>query len=163
MHRLPFSIAALLIMAITGAACSRGADEARDPSQRSSSDGDSVTVAGCLTANPNGNMVLTADADEAVGTAARAGSGTRETYTYQLVGGQNLQQHVGKRVQITGTLKDSDEEVELESKNRTESPSSVPRSDEKARVDSKEEIDVQIRQLQVTTVRPLAATCDLIQ
>jgi hypothetical protein len=160
MHRLPISILGILTLTLAGTACSHGTGESQRTGQAAK--GEPVTVTGCLTAGPNGTMVLTADPDEVVATAQRAASGARETFTYQLVGGQNLQEHVGKRVEVTGKLNErAGDEVELQSKSTTEREPKREGKDTEAQVESKEQIDLEVRDLQVEMVRPAAGTCDL--
>jgi hypothetical protein len=120
---------------------------------------DTVTVTGCLTAGPSAkSLVLTAEADPVNTTTART-AGTMPTFTYTLIGGENLQQHIGRQVSVTGRLDKKKDRVELESKNVDEQPRS-DRPDQTTRVDSKQKVDVRIQQLHVISVAPVGQPCD---
>ena len=83
---------------------------------------DTVTIAGCLSAAEDGKFALTAAPDAAVATAARAMDNERDTHSYVLVGGDNLQAHLGKRVEVTGTLSGKTQDFEREATTKTEAP-----------------------------------------
>jgi hypothetical protein len=110
-----------------------------------------VTIAGCL---KRGDA-----ADTFVLTAARTG-GSTETATYQLVGAPdvNLQDHVGHRIEVNGTI-----EAQQEIASRT---TAVPADGERptgtsgeARVETKTEID--IKRVSVSAVKPLGDACEM--
>ena len=137
--------AAALNLAI-GIACSNARGE------------ETVTIAGCLSAGDDGRFALTAAPDAAVSTAARAMDDERDTHTYVLVGGDNLQSHLGKRVEVTGTLTGKTQDMEQESSKKTEAAPATSGGDTPT-VKTTEDIDVQVRQLNVRTVRDVAPTC----
>jgi hypothetical protein len=123
---------------------------------------DAVTVAGCLSGGPDGRFVLTAAPDPGVTTAARPGMGERDTNSYVLVGGANLQQHIGKRVEVSGTLAGRRQEIESEARTEGQArPTGTSGAREQPKVETKAEVDVEIRQLNVSAVRELDATCKL--
>jgi hypothetical protein len=123
---------------------------------------DAVTVSGCLSGGPDGRFVLTAAPDKGVTTAARPGMGERDTFSYVLVGGANLQQHVGKRVEVSGTLAGHRQEVETEAKTEGQSrPTGTSGTRDQPKVDTKAEVDVEIRQLSVSAIRELDVTCKI--
>ncbi len=161
--RTPIYVAASLSLVIASAACSNssgaGRDSAATPAESTRTSRGTFTVEGCLSAGTDGRMVLTAAPDAAGATAARIGMGTdRETHSYVLLGGENLQAHLGKRVQIAGTLVGDTQDLEQTEKAKSESaPASA--GGETPTVKTKEEIDVEIRQLNVANVRELAPTC----
>jgi hypothetical protein len=133
-----------------------GRDRAAKP------DGDSVTVAGCLSGGPDGRVVLTAAPDAAGAVAARVGmGGDREMHSYVLLGGDNLQAHFGKRVEVAGTLVGDSQDLESTTRAKSESAPASANRDETPMVKTKEEIDVEIRQLTVSNVRELAPTCNV--
>lgn len=119
---------------------------------------ESVTVAGCLSASEDGRFALTAAPDAAVATAERAMDNERDTHTYVLVGGDDLQAHLGKRVEVTGTLSGKKQDMEQESTEKTEAPPATAGGDTPT-VKTKEDIDMQARQLKVREVRDVAPTC----
>lgn len=159
----PKYAAVALTLVMAGAACSsdRGkrAAEPRGAGQPGGS-GDAVTVAGCLTGK-DGRVVLTAAPDPGVVAAARPGMGERDTHSYVLVGGTNLQAHLGKRVEITGTLVGREHEVEHEAKSKSESPTGTSGQRDTPTVETKEAVDLEFQQLNVGDVRELAPTCQL--
>lgn len=117
-----------------------------------------VTIAGCLSASPDGNFALTAAPDAAVAAAARAMNDERETHTYALLGGDNLSQHLGKRVEVTGTIEGKKQEMEQDAKKTTEAAPQASHGDTPT-VKTQEEIDLEVRQLRVSTVTSIAPTC----
>jgi hypothetical protein len=145
-----------VILAFAGARCSPARGE--HASEAAKGSGDTVTVSGCLTASPDGNFALTAAPDAAVSTAARAMNDERETHSYVLVGGDNLTQHLGKRVEVTGKLAGRTQEMEQDARKTTESAPSTAGGDTPT-VKTKEEIDLEVRQLHVSAVKSVAPTC----
>ena len=154
--------AAALNLAIAGAACSsaRGNEEAGEGP--ASGSGETMTVAGCLTSSPDGRFALTASPDATVAAAERAVSDERTTHVYTLVGGNDLQSHVGKRVEVTGTLSGGSRQVDHDDKTRAEVPNATG-GDDKPTVKTTEEVEVQVRQMNVREVRPVAGNCTLTQ
>jgi hypothetical protein len=149
--------AATLNLAIAAACSSARGDEPK-AGDRSSSSGDTVTIAGCLSAGADGRFALTAAPDAAVATAARAMDNERDTHSYVLIGGDNLQAHLGKRVEVVGTLSGKTQDFEREAKKKTESAPSAAGGDTPT-VKTKEDIDMEVRQLNVREVRDVAPTC----
>ena len=148
-------------LAIAGAACSsaRGNEDAND--NRASGSGDTVTIAGCLSGSQDGRFALTAAPDAAGSAAARSAMGDeRETHSYILVGGDNLQQYTGRRVEVVGTVSGREREIEHDAKNKTEVPNATG-GDDKPTVKTTEEVEVEVRTLQVREVRPVAGDCAL--
>jgi hypothetical protein len=152
--------AAALNLAIAGAACSsaRGNEEAGDG--RASGSGETMTVAGCLTGSPDGRFALTATPDATVAAAERAVSDERTTHIYTLIGGTDLQSHVGKRVEVVGTISGREQEIDHDAKKKTEATPAAG-GGEKPSVTTKEEVEVEARQLHVQQVRPLDGNCKL--
>ena len=148
--------AAALNLAIAAACSSARGDEPK-AGDRSSSSGDTVTIAGCLSAGADGRFALTAAPDAAVATAARAMDNERDTHSYVLVGGDNLQAHLGKRVEVVGTLMGKTQDFEREATKKTESTPETGK--DTPTVKTKEDIDLEVRQLNVREVRDVAPTC----
>ena len=122
-------VASAISLAI-GAACSSTRGEEAKNSGRDSGSGDAVTIAGCLTSGADGRFALTAAPDAAVATAARAMDNERDTHCYVLIGGENLQSHLGKRVEVTGTLavrrRTSSERRHARRQPRPQQPAAIP-------------------------------------
>lgn len=147
----------------SAAACSsaRG-NEDRDDT-RAGGSGDTVTIAGCLNGSPDGRFALTAATDAAGAVAGRAVMGDeRETHSYILTGGDNLQQYLGRRVEVVGTVMGGEREIEHDARKKTDVPNATG-GDEKPAVKTTEEIEVEVRTLQVREVRPVAGDCKLTQ
>jgi hypothetical protein len=147
-----------LIVAIAGAGCSSARGDERAAGGGDSGSGDAVTIAGCLTAGPDGKFALTAAPDAAVSTAARAMDNERDTHSYVLSGGDNLQAHLGKRVEVTGHITGKTQEMEQESSRKTTTAPATSGGDTPA-VKTTEDIDMEVRQLAVRSVREVAPTC----
>lgn len=158
-------VATSLSLALAGVACSPARADRADPTATAAtppaSDRDTVKIEGCLSGGDQGRLVLTAAPDPVATTVARAGAGDRDTHSYVLVGGDNLQSHIGKRVEVTGTLIGKPQEVEQETKRESQSPSAPGNREQTATVKTTEAVDIEIRQLQVAGVRELAATCQV--
>jgi hypothetical protein len=156
-----------LSVILGGAACSNySAEERATPAARgenpTSGSGDMVKVEGCLNGSPDGRVVVTAAPDPLGSTVARAGvDRDRDTNSYVLVGGESLQSHIGKRVEVTGTLIGKKQEVEQEAKQETQSAPASAGSDKTPTVKTSETVDIEVRQLQVAGVRDLAPTCQI--
>ena len=95
---------AALNFAIVVAGCSSARGNEADGTGRASGSGDSVTITGCLTSGLDGRFALTAAPGAAITAAARVADDERDTHSYVLIGGDNLQAHLGKRVEVVGTL-----------------------------------------------------------
>jgi hypothetical protein len=155
------NLASGFTLAIFAAACSSasGNEEAREAA--ASGSGDTVTISGCLSGTQDGHFALTAAPDAAAATAGRAAMGDeRETYSYVLSGGDNLQQHIGKRVEVVGTITGTGPDIEHDAKKTTEVPNATG-GNEKPEVKTTEEVEVEVRNLQVREVRPVAGECKL--
>jgi hypothetical protein len=145
-----------LSLAMAGSACSDNrAEERANPA----ADGDMVQVEGCLNGSVDGRVVLTA-APDAVGSTAASTGGDRDTHSYVLTGGDNLQAHFGKRVEVSGQLIGETREVEREATGETQTARSASESGIPT-VKTTEEVDLEVRQLQVASVRELAPSCQV--
>src|SRR5687768_1692344 len=109
-------ILSLLLAAGLGAAACSGRDDSEQAITGEPVSGDHVTVTGCLTgAADRAAFVLTADRSALTSGALYSGSGEVPTYTYELVGGNDLAAHVGRKVSVKGRLDDDrDDEVDAE-------------------------------------------------
>ena len=151
-------LAAALNMAIAGAACSSARGNEGGDESRTSGSGEAVTIAGCLTGQ-DGHFVLTAAPDAAGAVAARAVADERETHSYVLVGGSNLQDQLGKRVEVVGTIEGNDARLDHDASKKTAAAPAT--GGETPTVATKEEVEIEAKRLNVREVRPLAGTCSL--
>jgi hypothetical protein len=152
--------ATALTFAVAGAGCSSARGDERAAGTDANSSGDAVTISGCLSSGQDGRFALTAAPGAAVATTARAMDDERDTHTYVLVGGDNLQAHIGKRVEVIGTVTGGKQEMETKDTKKTEAAPAVAGGDTPT-VKTEAEIDLQVRQLNVRQVRDLAPTCEV--
>ena len=149
-------------LAITAGACSRDRDKAM-PTARDTSDKDQIEVTGCLTANRDTNQfVLTANSTALTSMTNRAAAGEAETFHYQLIGGNDLQQYAGKEVVVKGVRQGHGTDVNMKAKEKTEGAPTPSRGDKVTpAVESKEEIEMQVEQLTVASVTPTGGACQV--
>lgn len=160
--RILICVAATLNLAVMAAACSSARGDEGNGGDGGTGSGDTVTIAGCLSSSPDGRFALTAAPDAAVATAARAMDNERDTHSYVLIGGDNLQAHLGKRVEVTGRLSGRTRDLEQESSKKTTAPPAQSGGDTPT-VTTTEDVDLEVRQLTVRQVRDLAPTCTVSQ
>lgn len=147
-----FGAAALAMCATAGSAT---AQEKTTGGKRS---GDAVTVDGCLSVNPAARTyILTVKPDE-MASAAPGSAGATTTITYQLVGGDGLQKHVGHRVEVTGRV---DPETKSTAKSETErSATPAGTSGEVTpKVETRTETKIRAQVLRVQSFRLMEANC----
>ena len=140
------------------AACSSAKGDERAGGDPAGGSGDTVTIAGCLSSSADGRFALTAAPGAAVSTTARAMDNERDTHSYVLIGGDNLQAHLGKRVEVIGTLSGRSREMEQETSKKTTTAPAQSGGDTPT-VKTTEDVDIEVRQLNVRQVRDLAPTC----
>jgi len=149
-----------LNFAVAGAGCSAARGNERASEDAAKASGNTVTVEGCLNSSSDGRFALTAAPGAVVTAAARATSldRDRDTNSYVLIGGDDLQAHLGKRVEVTGTVTGKKQDVEQHETRKTESSSAVGGT-ETPTVKTQEAVDLEVRQLNVQQVRDVAPTC----
>lgn len=152
-----FCAAVALSFSVAGAACSSARGDEAERDTRPGGSGDTVTISGCLSSSADGRFALTAAPGAAVATVARAAADEAKTYTYILIGGENLQSHLGKRVEVTGTLTGKSQELDHDAKTKTEQPRTS--AGDTPTVSTKEEVEIGVRQMTVSQVREVAPTC----
>ena len=152
---------------LTAAACGRAEERkaAQDAAlaTRAETTGQEVTVTGCLTAAPDrAAFVVTADRTALASGAMHAGSGEVPTYTYELVDSSaDLTPHVGRQVEVKGHLDpDRDDEVDVDAKDKSkEPPTRVGGDTVTPAVETKSEIEIQVRRLHVASATPTGQPC----
>jgi len=132
-----------------------------------------VTITGCVAAGPNNTFTLTAapsssgtNQEPATGTTAKTpvGSKVAKTITYTLTGGdQNqLKAQVGKTVQVTGT--EAAPQVSTKGTDQsTHTATAQGTSGATPTVKTTTQTQIVVRQLNVTSVKPVAGSCDLVK
>jgi hypothetical protein len=157
MRRISIAAAAALMTLTTGAMVPA---QSRDGGRQTGDKGDQVRVTGCVTMNRQSNMyVLTASPDP----MARAVDGLTEaptSITYQLVGGQGLQNHIGHREEVVGRIV-SDEAITAEAETRTSATArdAVPKDKDTPKVQTKTEVKVKAQTLRVESFRHVEDSC----
>jgi hypothetical protein len=159
----------IVSVALGAAACSRsdGRTDTQAAAARDGAAGEEVTVTGCLTsASDRGAFVVTADRNALTSGALHAGDGETPTYTYELAGNTNdLAQHVGRQVQVTGRLDDDrDDEVKVDDEDKTELPRTQSGDDKVTpAIETDTEVNINVRRLNVSSVSQTGRACTTTQ
>ena len=154
---LIFTIA-LLSMAMATAGCTPDNGDHQVPPRAERGD-DPISVEGCLTAGPEQQkFVLTAASTPMTTTTARVAGQTQPTFTYELVGGQNLGQHAGQQVTVRGRLDEEKDDAEFEREREAVVDEPTPRG-ETPTVTSTEQVEVEVRRIFVEAVEGTGQPC----
>jgi hypothetical protein len=152
-HRVVSSfLCAVTATAFLSAACKRGESPvppAEVRSQATQAVNQPTTISGCLKAGEaSDTFVLTA--------AQTQGSG--ETATYQLVppAGMDLRDHVGRQVEVSGTV---NAKQELTSRSSAQPADRATGTSGTPKVETRTEVE--IKRLEVSAVKPLGTRCDM--
>jgi hypothetical protein len=149
----------LLSLALASTGCRPDDGDNQVPPRAERGD-DPISVQGCLTAGPEQKkFVLTAASTPMTTTTARVAGQTQPTFTYELVGGQNLDQHVGQQVSIRGRLDDEKDDAEFEQQRESAVDQPTPRGDTPT-VRSTEQIEVEVRRIFVEAVEGTGQACN---
>jgi hypothetical protein len=109
-----------------------------------------TTVTGCLKAGdaPSTYVITTAKTE-----------GGSETATYQLMGGTgtNLADHIGRQVEVSGVIRQTQELASTERAQNAQ-PRGTAGPQEKPVVETRTEVD--IKRLDVSSIKPLRDRCD---
>ena len=151
----------LCLSLAVGAACSRGGDDRRASTDLDKSE---IEVTGCMTANADTNQfVLTANQNALTSLTNRAGAGEAESFHYQLVGGSDLQQYVGKEVVVKGKKMGKGADVNIETKDKPAIEPDPRNKDVTPAIESTQEIEMQVERLNVASVTPTGSACRIGQ
>lgn len=133
--------------------------EPRGTSGRKRANTEAVTVSGCLSVNPAARTYVLTTQPAGVGRVGGSVSNAPTTITYQLVGGDGLQQHVGDKIEVTGTT-DPRSTVKAESESeRSDPPRNAQQGDKKPKIETKTETDIRAQVLRVQKFRFLESNC----
>ena len=150
-------VASLLSLALAATACRPDNDHTVPP--RAARGDAPVSVNGCLTAGPEQRrFVLTAASQPLTSTAVRA-VGSAPTYTYELVGGENLDAHLGQRVTVHGRLDGVADSAEFEQQREEAVDTATPRGDTPT-VTSTETVEIEVRRLFIESVEASTEPCN---
>lgn len=120
---------------------------------------DHVTVTGCLSANPASKLYVLTTTPKGMADAAGAVANAPTTITYELSGGNGLQNEVGSEIEVVGTTdRGNVKTVESETK-QSGAPRNGQTSDAKPKVQTKTETKVAVRALHVESFRHIASNC----
>jgi hypothetical protein len=151
----------LCLSLAVGAACSRDRATDERAANQKTGDRDQIEVTGCLTANAETNQfVLTANQSTLTSLANRAAAtGEAESFHYQLMGGSNLQQYVGKEVVVKGSVEGKGTDVNIVAKEKSATEPKSRGDEVTPAIESKEEIEMQVERLNVASVTPTGGAC----
>ena len=142
-------IVAVAVATFAIAGCKRGSTPAAEvQSQTAQQSSQPTTISGCLKVG---------EAADTYVLSAKRTEGSTDTATYQLVGsgGANLREHVGHNVEVTGTIQATEEVASrtgAQPTNRATGTAGTPTVQTRT--------DVEIKRLQVNSVKPLGNRCD---
>jgi hypothetical protein len=162
MRRTALFLAFIAPLALSPIACSRSDNATGQTAVADKdADGEEITVTGCLTGAPDrAAFVVTADRTALTSDAMYSRSGEVPTYTYELVGSNDLAAHVGRQVQVKGRLGDRDDEVDVESESKTTQPQTQAGDDKVTpTVETDEEMEIKVRRLHVEAIAPTGQAC----
>jgi hypothetical protein len=143
------------------AGCTVAAQAAGQPgsTQTQRKDGEAVTVDGCLSVNPAAKTyILTVRPDE-VASAAPGAANKTTTITYQLVGGDGLQRHVGDRVEVTGRIQPDTTATARSESERSDAPRNPQEGEAKPTIETKTETKIRAQVLRVQSFRFMEGNC----
>lgn len=144
----------VLTLGLAGTACNRGPKAtavAESQAQTAQPANQPMTISGCLKAGEaEGTFVLT---------AARTAGSSGETATYHLVGPQanNLQEHIGRQVQVSGTMQ-AQQEI---ASNAPAQPANERATGTTGTPTVQTRTEVDIRRLAVTSLKPIGDKCEM--
>lgn len=150
-----------LILAGLTAACGgeRPSGQAPQEAEQSVPSTGLTEIAGCLRGGETaGTHVLVTNPDPMSASADRSTRGQVATYTYVLVG-QNLEQHVGRQVSITGTIEATDDMEVEETREQASAPTKVDGDTVTPTVEVEERAVIEMRRMQVSSVQPTGEPC----
>ena len=118
-----------------------------------------TTVTGCIKGgDASGSYVLVTQPDSMGAAVERATRGQVVTYTY-VVEGQDLAQHVGRQVTVTGTIEETDDIEVEETREQTAAPTTVDGDTVTPTVEVEETAVIEMRRMRVDTIQPTGEAC----
>ncbi|MBA2356098.1 MAG: hypothetical protein H0V80_15715 [Acidobacteria bacterium] len=141
----------------------RGAEPTRSQGQQGS--GQEVNVTGCLTANIDGRSYALTPADQSgrAGELGRTTTRVRPTFTYELVGkAEEFRSHANKVVTARGRVDASAQKEAAVSTTTESSAKPATGSGGTPTVEVKEQAQIEVRRLHVTSLSSEGAPCPSI-
>jgi hypothetical protein len=155
------TVTAGLLLASLTAACAgeRPAEQPRQDAERPVPVAQATEVTGCLRGGSSaGTHVLVTAPDPMGASVDRSTRGQVATYTYLLVGEQ-LDQHVGRQVAVTGTIEATDDMKVEETREQAAAPTEVNGDTVTPTVEVEETAVIEMRRLRVASVQPTGEAC----
>jgi hypothetical protein len=165
--RLNFALGtvAALVLSVGLSAQIPGGSNASGGSQKNtgtpSKSGDQpVKVIGCVSGGEKNGILLTAEPGDLTAGVAAQTRGAVPSVTYQLIGGDRnqLMQLMGKRAEIEGTTTNKPATAEKMT-SQEEHSTKKPGGGKNPKVETTEKMQMEVRKLNVTSVRPMQGDC----
>lgn len=153
-----YTVVTLALSSVLVAGCGR--DQAGDTADQSvpSQSGERQTATGCLSMNPESRLyVLTTAPDPMVGTTGGVIAQPPTTITYQLAGGQGLENHIGHEIEVTGWVDQDAAQSEGTTMETKEAPRNIPEGD--AKVETTTEAHIRVVPMEVESFRLVSTEC----
>lgn len=154
--------AGLILLASLAAACGgdRADGDRPDTAEtRTVPAAQATSVTGCIKGGDvTGSYVLVAQREPMGAAVDRATRGQVATYTYVLEG-QELAQHVGRQVVVTGTIEEKDDIEVEETREQTAAPTTVDGDTVTPTVEVQETALIEMRRMRVDTIQPASGEC----
>ena len=124
--------------------------------------GERQTATGCLSMNPESRLyVLTAAPSPVVGTTGGVVGGVAgeapTSITYQLAGGEGLENHIGHEVEVTGWVDQDAAQTAATSLEREDTPRNT--TQDEAKVETTTEARIRVVPMQVESFRMVSSGC----
>lgn len=121
------------------------------------SEGDIVTVEGCLTAAGDAKAFAVTPVDRDSLTSAMTSRDDAPTYTYELVGHvDELRAHAGNVVRVRGRVSNPETDAEVD---HTQKTPAAGQSGDETQVRTTVEAEIEVRRLNVESVEPTTERC----
>lgn len=163
--KLVFAFLAALVLGIGLSAQIPGGSNASGGSQKNTGkpakSGDKpVKVIGCVSGGEKNGILLTAEPGDLTAGVATETRGAVPSVTYQLIGGDRNQlvQLMGKRAEIEGTTTAKPATTEKMT-SQEEHSVKKPGGGKNPKVETTEKAQIEVRKLNVTSVRPMQGDC----
>jgi hypothetical protein len=153
----------LILLASLAGAC--GGNDAADVERpetvetRPAPTAQATSVTGCIKGgDASGTFVLVTQPEPMGAAVDSATRGQVTTYTY-LLEGREVAEHVGREVEVTGTIEESDDIEVEDTREQTAEPTTVDGEKVTPTVEVEEAAVIEMRRMRVDTVQPTGGTC----
>ena len=122
-------------------------------------DNQTVTITGCLSVNPAARMYILTTTPSDLSRAGGAVANEPTTITYQLLGGEGLQDHVGDKIEVTGLVEPETTTTAKSKDERSGPPRNAQQEEDKPTVKTKTEAKIRAQALRVQNFRFVESNC----